>query len=185
MAKKNVKYYYKEHIYVVKDWTKIKTATGWVDGVIYQRENEPNGPVYTRGAEQFDELFIPFTLNVGDKIAVITMSKMQGVLEVVRIDEQEGIAYCESGNFKINVKIDVDAEHRGILECVGWCPQASDVFYYTHAIRMEEARHDAKVKVQAALNKINSVIDKMDVPEMIQVSNILSSLVSNEIKENV
>lgn len=184
MAKKDVKYYYNEHVYVVKDWTKIKTATGWVDGVIYQRENEPNGPLYTRGAEQFDELFIPLTLSVGDKIAIITMGKMRGVLEVVRIDEQEGIAYCESSNFKISVKTDVDAEHRGILECVGWCPQASDAFYYTHAIRMEEARQNTKVNVQDALNKISSVLDKMDVSEMVQISNIISSLCDN-IKDDV
>lgn len=182
MAKIGAKYYYKEHTYVAKNYTKVKTATGWVDGIDYQRENEPNGPIFTRGLKQFNERFTPYVLSEGDEIAVITMGRLQAVATVKSIEE--GVAYCENGSFKMDVKVEVDAEHNGMLEVVGWKPQASDVYFHTHAIRIQEAKQKAEEEFFTAIQEIKDIMPKMDTAQIIQVSNILSSL-SGQIKETL
>ncbi len=179
MATLNAKYYYKEHTYVAKNYTKIKTANGWVDGIIYQRENEPNGPLYVRGLEQFNERFTPYVLSEGDEVVVVTMGKLQAVLTVKSIED--GIATCEGNGMTLAVKTDVAVENGGVLEVTGWKPQASDVCYHTHAIRIKEARDHAEVEIAQAMETIKDVLSKMDEASTIQVSNILSTL-SNNIK---
>lgn len=175
MAKTNVRYFYKGHVYLVKYLTKIKTAAGWVAGVDYYRENEPNGEVFSRGREQFDERFTPFTLSEGDEVVVLTMGKVRAVLKVDYINGD--IAECSNdSNFKLSVKTAVDAEHGGLLEVVGWKPQASDICYHTQAIRIREARDAAEATLIKEMSNIKEMIPTLDEAAIIQLSNILSTL---------
>lgn len=79
------RYTYKNHVYEIVNLGRMKSDEDWVDAVGYKRvledgdeqyEKVDTTTVYTRSRAMFEELFLPRTLELEDRIIVVSMGKI-------------------------------------------------------------------------------------------------------------
>ena len=97
------RYTYKNHVYEIVSLGRMKLESNdWVDAVGYKRvledgdeeyEKADTITIYTRSRAMFEELFLPRTLDVGDRIMAISMGKTLREYEVIRIDDTNDSVY--------------------------------------------------------------------------------------------
>lgn len=96
------RYTYKNHVYEIVNLGRMKPDKDWVDSVGYRRvledgdeqyeENIDTTTIYTRSRVMFEELFLPRTLEVGDRIMAVSMGKTLREYVVI-YDENNSVHY--------------------------------------------------------------------------------------------
>lgn len=78
------RYTYKNHVYEIVNLGRMKSDEDWVDSVGYKRvlvrgdeqyKKVDTTTVYTCSRDMFEELFLPRTLELGDRIIAVSMGK--------------------------------------------------------------------------------------------------------------
>lgn len=100
------RYTYKNHVYEIVNFGRMKSDKSWVDAVGYKRvledgdeqyeENIDTTTIYTRSRAMFEELFLPRILELGDRIVAVSMGKMLRDYTVEKIDNNYSVYYKPS-----------------------------------------------------------------------------------------
>lgn len=175
------RYTYKNHVYEIVNLGRMKPDKDWVDSVGYRRvledgdeqheDNIDTTTIYTRSRVMFEELFLPRTLELGDRIIAVSMGKTLKEYTVTTVyNKDRSIHYStlngessncnlvSSGIIGFNGRIYVlhPDDNLSHINCV-------EYYFMSNKVRKIITRKEKIENIRSALMTIHEVFGKIDI----------------------
>lgn len=195
------RYTYKNHVYEIVNLGRMKPDKDWVDSVGYRRvledgdeqyeDNIDTTTIYTRSRAMFEELFLPRTLELGDRIIAVSMGKTLRDYTVEEIDDNYSVHYKPSLGglvssepttcnlisndiigFNGRIYINHPDDSLSHINCV-------EYYFMSNKVRKIITRKEKIENIRSALMTIHEVFGKIDIANF-RADNMLDKY-SNEL----